>query len=162
MFMASLYGALGEASPSFGIVAVLLLVVGVARLAVEARGNTVHFPHPLAFLAAFLGVGLHVYENTQSDSAFSAGWVLWSSVPYGVCLLVSSFGATRMPAAVAAAVALALDLFAHFTVFVHPTSSRASLALIFVPIWSAMVFVPAAIVLSWLVLKRRSENNNAP
>jgi hypothetical protein len=52
-------------------------------------------------------------------------------------------------------VAFVFDLIATFDVFVHPTGSTAALALIFVPLWSALILCPAVMLILWLIVRRR-------
>jgi hypothetical protein len=62
-----------------------------------------------------------------------------------------------IPALAGALIALLFDLLAHYQVFVHPTSSTAALALVFTPLWNTLIFSPIAMVLAWLVLRRRGQ-----
>ena len=113
----------------------------------------------LAFRAA-LGVTalsgvLHAYENFAKAAEPSLAWFLWAMLPYGVCLVVwvrSSVGAPSLAGVIAA---LAFDLVAHYDVFVHPTRSTAALAMIFVPLWSTLLFCPVAMLAVWLAVRRR-------
>ena len=57
-------------------------------------------------------------------------------------------------------VAFALDLLAHYDVFVNPTSSTAALALLVVPLWSALLFAPTVMLIAWLAVRRRSRMGN--
>lgn len=111
--------------------------------------------HVVALSAVAIAAALHVYEQLAKSSAPSVGWFLWSMLPYALCLIVLLRSRSGVPAALGAGVALALDLFAHYDVFVHPTGSTAALALIFVPLWSALIFAPVAMLVAWLFVRRR-------
>ena len=65
-----------------------------------------------------------------------------------------------IPAALGVSVAFALDLLAHYDVFVNPTSSTAALALLVVPLWSALLFAPVVMLIAWLAVRRRSHMGN--
>lgn len=105
-------------------------------------------------VVASLAVGLHVYEQMALAAVFSPGWLLFALLPYVAPLAVLSNARGGVPALCGASVALTIDLLAHYLVFVHPTSSTAALALIFVPLGSALVFGPGAMLLAWLVVRR--------
>jgi hypothetical protein len=70
-------------------------------------------------------------------------------------LFVSSYPATRVPAIAGASVALCFDLVAHHVVFVLSTSSTSALLMLFIPLWSTLIFSPLAIFVVWLFLRRR-------
>jgi hypothetical protein len=106
----------------------------------------------LAALAPILlGIGLHLYEHAAlSDNGFSPGFFLWSVLPYGVCIAGLTMAWNPLSLAFAATVALVFDLFAHYSVFVHPTSSTAPLVLLFMPIYDTVLWIPAAMLLAHL------------
>ena len=110
----------------------------------------------LALGVTALAVGLHGYENFVKAAEPSLAWFLWAMLPYVICLAVwmrSSIGGTALAGVLAA---LAFDLVAHYDVFVHPTRSTAALAMIFVPLWSTLLFCPVAMFIVWLTVRRRS------
>lgn len=111
--------------------------------------------HVVALSVIAIAAALHAYEQLAKSSAPSVDWFLWSMLPYALCLIVLVRSRSGIPAALGAGVGLALDLYAHYAVFVHPTSSTAALALIFVPLWSALIFAPAAMLVAWLFVRRR-------
>ena len=107
-----------------------------------------------ALLVTALAITLHAYENLAKAAAPSLGWFLWATLPYAICLAVwarSSIGAPAVAGVIA-------DLVAHYAVFVHPTSSTAALAMIFVPLWSTLLFCPVAMFAVWLAIRRRRVN----
>jgi hypothetical protein len=96
-----------------------------------------------------IGIGLHAYVDLfLSDRPMSlfglVGVILWPSLPYVLCAV-----ALRIWGPVAAIggslVALGLDAASVYAVFIHPTSSTAPLALLFVPLYSLVIFTPLGI-----------------
>jgi hypothetical protein len=113
-----------------------------------------------ALLPIMLAIGLHLYEHLAlSDNGFSPGFLLWSLLPYGVCVAGLAAGLHPASLAFAASVALAFDLLAHYGVFIHPTSSTAPLILLFMPIYNAVLWVPAAMLVAHLVRRRLAAGN---
>jgi len=112
-----------------------------------------------AFGLTLAAVLLHVYEQFAKSAAPSIGWLLWAMLPYALCLAVLARSRSGLPATLGALVALAWDLNAYYDVFVHPTSSTAALAMIFVPLWSTIVFVPAAMLITWLPMRRSQQDH---
>jgi hypothetical protein len=104
---------------------------------------------------AALGVSLHAYENFAKAAQPSLGWFLWAMVPYALCLLIWSRSGTGVPALAGVLFALGFDLYTHYAVFIHPTSSTAALAMIVVPLWSSLLFCPVIMLVAWLAVRRR-------
>jgi hypothetical protein len=113
-----------------------------------------------AVVVIALAVALHAYEQLARSSAPSVGFFLWAMVPYALCFLVLVRSRSGIPAALGVSVACALDLLAHYDVFVNPTGSTAALALLAVPLWSALLFAPVAMIVAWLAVRRRSRAGN--
>ena len=108
-----------------------------------------------------LGVALHLYEHAAlSGNGFSPGFFLWSLLPYALC--AAGLAMAWNPRSVAAAVALAFDLLAHYSVFVHPTSSTTALVLLFMPIYNAVLWVPAAMLLAHLAQRWLANGTRHP
>ena len=110
----------------------------------------------IAIAVSALGAVLHLYENLAKSTEPSVGWFLWALVPYVLCLAVWARSGTGAPALAGVLLALALDLYMHYGVFIHPTSSTAALGMIFIPLWSAILVCPVAMLLAWLAVRRRS------
>jgi hypothetical protein len=91
---------------------------------------------------------LHAYEGFVLSRPPSLGWFAWLMLPYGWCVLALLLGTRGRAATVGAAVALAWDITTHFSVFVGNHGSTAALALIFDPLWSGLLFVPASMLLT--------------
>lgn len=119
----------------------------------------------LAVLVA-LAVGLDGYvslfKSGTGASLFGLGLLAWSCLPYVAALALSR--AVRDPRVgfVAAASALLVDAWTYRTVFVAPTSSTASLALLWAPLWNILVVVPLAAGVTWLLLWRSAARCKLP
>jgi hypothetical protein len=161
-FYAGLFGIPREWSLEVSIVGLSLLVAGIAILLFAVRGTRLRMPHVSLFCVVAVAVALHAYETLGADSdQTSLGFFLWPLTPYAFCLVVAAVSASSIPAIAGAITALLFDLAAHYTVFVHPTSSTAGLALLFVPLWNTLIFSPLAMLGAWL-LRRLSAKANAP
>jgi hypothetical protein len=104
-----------------------------------------------ALVPILLGAALHLYEHVGlSDNGFSLGFFLWSLLPYGLCVAGLALSWRPLSVAFAASVALAFDLLADYSVFIHPTSSTAPLVLLFMPLYSTVLWIPLAMLLAHL------------
>jgi hypothetical protein len=161
-FFGGLFGLAGELSIHLAGGGLLLLVAGLLVLLFALRKTRVARPSISVVAVAALGAALHAYESFWLASGGPAvGFFLWAVVPYAMCLVVAMASKSAIPALAGAVVALAFDLLAHYEVFVHPTSSTAALALLFAPLWNTLVFSPIAILLTWLILRRRAQLHEA-
>jgi hypothetical protein len=114
----------------------------------------------IALLPILAGISLHRYEHVAlSDNGFSLGFFLWSISPYGLCGAGLAMAWNPLSVGFAAAFALTFDLVAHYSVFVHPTSSTAPLILLFTPLYDTLLWIPAAMLLAHLA--RRWHANGA-
>jgi phosphoglycerol transferase MdoB-like AlkP superfamily enzyme len=115
----------------------------------------------VALVPILLGVSLHLYEHVAlSDHGFSPGFFLWAVMPYGLCIVGLALSWNPYSIGFAAAVVLTFDLLAHYAVFIHPTSSTAPLVLLFMPLYDAVLWIPAALLLAhsarrWLIGRAR-------
>jgi hypothetical protein len=58
---------------------------------------------------------------------------------------------------------LVLDALTVYAVFIHPTTSTAPLAMMFVPLWSLLLFTPLGLSVGWLADRRiRSRESKPP
>jgi hypothetical protein len=110
-----------------------------------------------AFAIVAMGAALHAYEQLAKSPDPSVGWFLWAMMPYAICVLVILLGKSGIPGAVGVSIAFALDVMTHNDVFLNPKGSTAALGLIFVPLWSSVVFAPVAMLIAWLVIRRRAQ-----
>jgi hypothetical protein len=112
-------------------------------------------PNLFAFVVIAGAAALHCYEQfAKNTNGPSIGWLLWSMVPYALCLVVLARSQSGIPAALGALVALLFDAVAHFDVFVNPKGSTAALALLFVPLWNSLVVAPTVMLIAWLAVRR--------
>ena len=111
-----------------------------------------------ALLVTALAITLHAYESLAKAAAPSLGWFLWAMLPYAICLAVWARSSIGAPAVAGAIAALVFDLVAHYDVFIHPTSSTAALAMIFVPVWSTLLICPVAMFAVWFAIRRHRVN----
>jgi hypothetical protein len=159
-FFAGLFGLVGELSIYAAALGLALLVSGLVVLVITLRKTPLQQPHVSVIAVVVLGVALHAYESFGlAENGPSLGFFLWGIVPYLLCLVVAMSSKSAVPAFAGAVVALLFDLLAHYQVFVHPTSSTAGLALLFTPLWNTLVFSPLAILLFWLIRRRRARVN---
>jgi hypothetical protein len=159
-FFAGLFGLVGEHSIYLAALGSALLVSGLVVLVFALRKTTMLRPHASVIAVAVLGTALHAYESFGlADDGPSPGFFLWGIFPYLLCLVVAMSSKSAVPAFAGAVVALLFDLLAHYQVFVHPTSSTAGLALLFTPLWNTLVFSPLAILVIWLIRRRRAQLN---
>jgi hypothetical protein len=113
----------------------------------------------LALVPIVLGIALHLYEHVElSDDGFSLGFFLWSLLPYALCLCGLAMAWNPRSVAFGATVALAFDLLAHYSVFVRPTNSTAALVLLFMPLYNAILWIPAALLLAHLARRWRANS----
>ena len=155
-FIAGIYGWLGSASVYGAGMGLLLLVGGVAVVFSAQSLSSMKAPHPAVWVVLTLAAALHLYEGlSRSSSSFSYGWFTWALLPYFLVLVLASFKGTRFPALAGGVVALLVDLWTFREVFIQPKSSTASLALIWMPLWSTILFVPIATLIAWAVSRRR-------
>ncbi|HEY7712232.1 MAG TPA: hypothetical protein VIG57_19630, partial [Candidatus Entotheonella sp.] len=137
---------------------------GAGFLITVARPLRLSAPHPGVLLIAVLAFALHAYEHLYMSAGNpSLGFLVWSMAPYCVAFAVSLFPATRAPVLAGAALALAFDLWGHYSVFANPQGSTAALALLFIPLWSTIIIIPLATLLAWVIGQRRTGHaGNAP
>ena len=164
-FVTGVYGVIG---PEFSVLmaglGLLVLLCGIAFLLFATSPWQLSAPHPYVIGMVIIATVLHAYENTyKSSDGPSVGLLLWSMVPYGLCFMLSMLPVTRLPVIAGTALALAFDLFGYYSVFVNPQSSTAALALLFIPLWSAIIVVPLATFISWSVArKHKGTQGNSP
>jgi hypothetical protein len=115
-----------------------------------------------------VGIGLHGYidlflsERPVSVFGF-LGVIGWPSLPYIMCAAVLRIWGNVGAAIGGSATALVLDALTVYSVFIHPTSSTAPLAMLFVPLWSLLVFTPLGLSVGWLMDRRiRSRDSRPP
>jgi hypothetical protein len=109
----------------------------------------------LAIFVTLLAFALHLYEAFFKSTSLSIAWALWPMLPYVLCLGVWLRSRVGLPALLGTLVALAVDFYTYYTVFIHPTSSTDALAMAAMPLYSTLVFCPVVMLLAWLVARKR-------
>ncbi|MCX5885673.1 MAG: hypothetical protein NT096_07170 [Proteobacteria bacterium] len=162
LFVLGVYGVIG---PDFSVllagIGILTLLFGIAFLLRALRPFHLSAPHPYVLGVAVAAAVLHAYEHVYRNSGDpSFGFLVWSMVPYFLCLTLSAFAGTRAPAIAGAAMALVFDLWGHYSVFINPKSSTAALVLLFIPLWSTIIVVPVVTFIAWSITRRRRSSQN--
>src|SRR5687768_9191700 len=105
--------------------------------------------HLVAAGLVLFGIALHAYTGLVESTSFSLPFWLWSICPYviGGLLIVASPSHVFIGALALVAVA---DLLFFRSIFTYPTSSTASIALVFMPAWNLLVIGPIGALLAWL------------
>ena len=161
--VAGIYGWFGEVSIALAGLGLLLCAVGLGALLSTQASANLTAPHPYVYVPLALAVLLHGYENLFRSSGTSYGWLAWALLPYALVLALACFKGTRQASIAGGVVALLLDGLVHYDVFVNPQGSTAALAVIWIPIWSTLIFVPVTTLLARLIIRRRSGASiNAP
>ena len=162
-FFVGLFGIPQDRSLHISAVGVAFLTFGVAVLLFTLRRTSLRRPHLSLFVVVAIAVALHAYEafvkSAGGVSLVSLGFFLWPLSPYALCVVVAGVSVSSIRAVAGALTALLFDLDAHDHVFVHPTSSTAGLAILFVPLWNLLVFSPLAMLGTWLLLRLRAKAN---
>ncbi len=140
-----------------GRIGAALILVGLARFLLTLRGEPVRWPHPAVALVTLLGIALHVYEQlTVMPGRLSVGWLSWGLTPYLLALALSAFAGTRTAAIAGAGAALLFDLALHHDVVAVPRDFGSAFIVIFRPLVSTLVIVPAVTYVAWRVVRLRS------
>ena len=161
-FFAGVFGLAGERSMFLFAAGIAILVSGAVVLVYAGRNVAMVPPHFSVIAITAIGAALHAYASLwQATGGPSLGFFLWGLTPYFLCLFVAMSSKSPTPASVGAVIALLFDLLAHYSVFVHPTSSTAALALVVTPLWNTLVFAPLGILVTWLTLRRRGQISEA-
>ena len=164
-FVAGVYGVVGpEVSIVLAGFGLLALLMGPGLLLAATRPWNISRPHPYVIVIAVVGATLHAYELLHDGAeGASSIFFLWPMVPYGLCLVLSAFTPLKLHVIAAVSLVLALDLLAHYSVFINPQSSTVGLLMLFVPLWSTIIVVPLATFVSWAVAQwRREPHGDAP
>lgn len=156
-FVSGVYGLARHFSLILAGLGILFMLCGATILSLAARPWCLSAPHPYVIGITIAAIGLHLYEQVyESANDPSMGYLLWSMVPYALCLALSSFAGIRTSAIAATVIALAFDVWGYYTVFINPQSSTAPLVLLFIPLWSTVIFIPLVTFISWSITKKRN------
>jgi hypothetical protein len=108
--------------------------------------------HVLVLCGLILHLKTAFWKSSDPWSGFSIGLLIWSLFPYLAIVIASrkaSYGALC-----AVIVVFLFDLFMHLKVFVWPSSSTASLGLLFMPLWNMVLFIPLSFLAGYFIEKR--------
>ena len=104
--------------------------------------------HVVAAGLVLFGIALHSYTGLVEATSFSLPFWLWSICPYVIGGLLVVAGPFQVFIGALALIAVA-DLLVFRSIFIHPTSSTAPIALIFMPLWNLVVIGPIGAILGW-------------
>lgn len=115
-----------------------------------------------ALTAIVLGLMLHAWTAfvmaEDGISWFGLGLMLWSWLPYLVCLGLVFFGVNPLIALAGAVGPLVLDSFNYYTVFISPESSTAALGLLMMPAVNLVLAMPLGLLLGYALSRIRVTN----
>lgn len=104
-----------------------------------------------------LGMLLHFFTASVKAegglSSFSANLMFMAWVPYVVVAVVFIFVKNAMVPLGGALAAFGIDTAVYLSVFVWPQGSTAPLALLFMPYWNLLLFVPIGMLVGWGISK---------
>jgi hypothetical protein len=108
----------------------------------------------LAFVVVACGLLLHLYtvlfKAAGPFGSFLFGFLIWSWLPYLASLVVLLCWRNAYAALGAALLALAVDVFFFYTVFIRPRGSTAGVVLLVAPLLNLILFVPLGALIGWL------------
>ena len=110
---------------------------------------------------AIAAISLHGYESFILADLPSPGFFLWLLLPYGIAAIFLWRLSWYVPVSFGMGAALILDFLNHYAVFVESQSSTAALGMVFIPLWSAILVVPATILIARAVMRRRTGASRA-
>ena len=116
----------------------------------------------LALVISAIAACLHIYVTLIKSTQPSLGWFLWMMLPYAFCLGVWFRSNLGIPALAGVLPVLAFDSYTYYSVFVNPTSSTASLAMNFIPLWSTLLVCPIVMLFAWLGLRQDKSAKQKP
>ena len=121
-----------------------------------------------ALIIIAMGMILHVYTgyhffktSVETDLLLLRGIIVWSWLPYLVCLLLAVGKRNFLIPLCGALLPLCLDLMTYHSVFINPTSSTAPLALLFMPLWNLMLFMPLGLLAGSLIVRAKKRKTPA-
>lgn len=109
------------------------------------------------YVILFLGACLHIFTTFVNSSGgitgFSLGVMLWSIVPYIICLIILRSVGTPIKVLGSSLIILIMDAWMYEEVFISPSSSTAALGLLIMPFWNMVLFIPIGCLLGWFAEK---------
>ena len=119
------------------------------------NNNTKKFRYAIFIIGLFLSIATALIGETDTYELliYSVKLDIWASVPYIIFLIVSSAVRNKLAIIGAGILMLGLDVFLHAYVLFFPGSSTDAIALLFMPIWLVVLFMPAGFFVGWLIGK---------
>lgn len=109
------------------------------------------------YLVCSVGIVLHgsvaLFFHKESFDAAAFWLMIWSSMPYLVCMFIAAISRNPLSPLIGSLAALVFDVFNLYSVFIDPLHSTAPLGLIFVPLWNLVVFIPLGLLAGTLIRK---------
>lgn len=106
------------------------------------------------------GIAFQFYV-TAAQIGKLTGFFFWALVPYALLAVLVVRMKKHFKLVLGAAVALVVDYYTFQAVFIDPKSSTAALALIWMPFWTVIFFIPAAILFGWVLEKSWEPDHEA-
>lgn len=82
---------------------------------------------------------------------FSIGLMIWSWLPYLLSIWFFSLIRRSLVPLSGVVPPLIMDAWTFYVVFISPQNSTAALALIWVPLWNLVIFLPAGLLTGWIL-----------
>ncbi|MDD7986752.1 hypothetical protein PQO01_17520 [Lentisphaera marina] len=108
----------------------------------------------LGITISIIGILLHMntcFIQSETKFGFNILLLVFSSIPYISSLLILRNKKSEVIGALAPLLPIITDSIAYYSVFISPTSSTAPLALIFIPLWNLIVFMPVGIITGLII-----------
>ena len=115
----------------------------------------------IVYVLCLGGLILHLktafLESAGPIDSFIIKILSMSLAPYVIIIVFKKF---IYGACCAAIVVFLLDLFMHLEAFVFPSSSTASLGLLFMPVWNIVLFLPLSFLAGFIIKKIKAKKEN--
>jgi hypothetical protein len=111
------------------------------------------------------GLIIHVYTyifKAQNKFDFETfGFLLMALMPYIICLIIILTKNNSVMPLTGSILPLLIDTFTYYSVFIKPSSSTASLALLWMPIWNMLLILPLGLLIGYGIEKDIKKNRKA-
>ena len=158
-FVTGIFGVGGDVWGPAGAITLFLagcalMVAGAATLAWKSRDSIFHRRSLdaarrvalLVIFGAMLIQVVHMFREFQFN-AFAAGVAGWTASPYLACLVAAMFRTNPWPPLIACLAVFAHDWLVYYQVYTS-TSSTASIAFLWAPLWNVTLVVPFVIAIA--------------
>ncbi len=116
----------------------LALIIRITALIVIAAAMLLH---------AYTGF----FKGSREFISVNLGRIVWSWLPYLVCLLIAVGRRNPVIPLCGAFLPLIMDLILYDSVFIHPTSSTAAIGLLFMPLYNLALFMPLGLLIGFFL-----------